>query len=88
MRTARDVQRSFLDRGYRLSARDAARIAAEDRRIRSWDDPAWAQTDDPYRLIRALSLGMVLEVVAAAAGLLAIFAILSAAVLVAGAALQ
>lgn len=34
--------------------------------IRSWDDPRWDEATDPYRLIRALSLAMALQVVGAA----------------------
>lgn len=30
--------------------------------IRSWDDPRWDEATDPYRLIRSMTLAMVLQV--------------------------
>jgi len=54
------------------------------RRITSWDDPAWQQTDDPYRLVRALTLGMVLQVFGAAAFLVLLVGAFCAATIVLG----
>lgn len=55
-------------------------------RIASWDDPAWEQTDDPFRLVRALTVGMFLEVLGAAVLLVLIVAAFTVATLVIGAA--